>query len=64
MYKTWHDKPMSRGEYGYFHALEFATSRTGSRRYPPYVAFKYRKKGNAAYMTSTGFTLLLGLNCQ
>ena len=52
---------MSRGEYGNFHALEFAYSRTGSRRYPPYVAFRYRKKGNAAYITSTALTLRLGL---
>ena len=53
--------PRSRGANGNFHAVEFAYARTGSRRYPPYVAFRYRKKGNAEYIPSTGLTLLFSV---
>ena len=49
---------MSFGAYGKFHVVEFAYSKTGPKRYPPYAAFKYRKKGNAAYILSTGLILL------
>ena len=52
---------MSRGAYGRVHEVEFAYSRTGPKRYPPYVAFRYRKKGNAAYIPSTGLTLLFNV---
>ena len=52
---------MSRGAYGRVHEVEFAYSKTGSNRYPPYDAFRYRKKGNAAYIPSTGLTLLFNV---